>query len=246
MGISAFSQEVIKPMKWVVRPSFGISLPITTLSTGYITDDLVGFDGQTYYGQFISTTYFFNHWGLEFSLAGNHSSKLEGRFDRFRAVVEDKYSGNYFVSVNSGGQYPASNFISGAIEKGSLGPVYKVEKNRWVIIGRAMIGVTSFDTDWGSASLKGKGSNELIEIGWDTGRPVKDFFTFNPSFTLGYRVFDRIVLDFDLNYRIYNIDFDYTETTENLNTKDITTQNYSYSNLINEFSVGFGLMIVIK
>jgi len=244
-GISSFSQEVMKPIKWVIRPSVGVNFPLTTLSGGYITDNLVGFNGNTYYGQFISSTYFFNHWGIEFSLAAYYSSKLTGRFDRFKGVVENKYSGNYFITTNTGG-YSESNLVIGNIEKGSMGPVYKIEKNRWIMIGRAMIGVTSFDTNWGSVSLKGKGTNELIDIDWDTGKPVKDFFTFNPSFTLGYRVFNRVVLDFDLNYRIYDINFNYTETIQNMNTQVIETQNYSYSSLINELSLGFGLMIVLK
>lgn len=244
--LSAYSQEVMKPLKWVVRPSFGLTFPITKLSGGHITDQLVGFGGVTYYGQFISTTYFFNRWGIEFSFAGNYSSKLDGRHDRFIAEVEKKYSGNYFVSPSSGGIYLPSNIVGGAIGKGSLGPVYKVEKNRFVLIGRAMIGSTSFDTDWGSASLKGKGTNELINIDWKAGKSFKEYFTFNPSFTLGYRLFDRVVLDFDLNYWIYNIDFEYWETIENMHTKAISTQHYAYSNLINEFGVGFGLMIVLK
>jgi hypothetical protein len=244
--VHIYSQEELKPLKWVVRPSFGITLPITTLSGGYITDDLVGFESNTYYWQFISAAYFFNNWGIEFSFAGNNSSTLDGRNDRFVSEVENKYAGNYYVTASSAGSYSDINPIGGAIEKGSIGPVYKIEKQRLVLIMRAMIGVTSFDTDWGAADLKEKGTNELVNIDWSIGRPVKDFFTFNPSFTFGYRVLKRIVLDLDLNYWIYNINFHYTETTENMNTHEIQSQKYSYVDLINEVSFGIGLMIVLK
>ena len=142
--------------------------------------------------------------------------------------------------------YLTSNILSGDIGKSSLGPVYKLEKNRFVFIGRALIGSTAFDTDWGSASLKEKGTNELIEIDWSSGKSFKEYLTFNPSFTLGYRILDRLVLDVDFNYWVYNIDFEYTETIENLYTKTTVTQHFPYSSLINEFSVGFGLMIVLK
>jgi len=109
-----------------------------------------------------------------------------------------------------------------------------------------MIGVTSFKTDWGSADLKGRGTNELIKIKWSSDKVPKDCFAFNPSFTLGYRLLDRIVLDFDVNYWVYNIDFDYTESIKNLNTNEVQLQTYQYSNLINEVSFGVGFMFIIK
>jgi hypothetical protein len=241
-----YSQEGLKPLKWVVRPSFGFTVPITTLSGGYITDDLVGFESNTYYWQFISAAHFFKNWGIEFSFAGNNCSYLGNRYERFISEVESEYAANYYVTVSSGAAYSDPNPIGGAIEKGSIGTAYKIEKQRLVFIMRAMIGVTSFDTDWGAADLKGKGTNELVQIDWSIDRPVKDFFTFNPSFTFGYRVFNRIVLDLDINYWIYNIDFHYNETIENLYTHDIQSQKYSYFDLINEVSFGIGLMIVLK
>lgn len=240
------AQSDLKPIKWVVRPSFGKTLSITKLSGGYITDNLVEFGSNTYYWQFISSTYFFKKWGIEFSFSGNHSSKLNSNYDIFISQVENKYSENYFVTAASGAAYSDFNIVSGTIEKGSIGPVYKIEKDRFVLIGRAMIGTTSFDTNWGSADLKGKGTNELINIHWSNDRVLEDCFSLNPSFTFGYRLFDRIVLDFDVSYWIYKIDIDYTETIENLNTSEIQSQSYTYSDWINELSFGIGLMIVLK
>ena len=243
--IEMFSQEN-EPIKWIVRPSFGYTLPLTNLNNRYITDNLVSFDSPTYYWQFISTTYFFSNWGIEFSFAANHSSNLNDRHNKFTSDIEGKYSQDYFVTTNSGAFYSDFNIVGGSIEKGSLGSVYKIERNNLIFIGRAMIGVTSFDTDHGNCNLKGKDSNERINIGWTTGRPVKDYFTFNLSFSLGYRIHKRIALVFDINYWIYNIDFEYTETITDLNTNEIQTQKYTYSNLINELSAGIGLMIILK
>jgi hypothetical protein len=243
--IEIFSQEN-EPIKWIVRPSFGYTLPIANLNSGYITDNLVGFDSPTYYWQFISTTYFFSNWGIEFSFAANHCSNLNNRHDKFISDVEKKYSEDFFVTTGSGASYSDFNIVGGSIEKGSIGPVYKIEHNKLIFIGRAMIGVTSFDTDHGNCNLKGKGTNERINIGWTTGRPVKDNFSFNPSLSFGYRLHKRIAFDFDINYWIYNINFEYTETIKNFNTNKIQTQKYTYSNLINEFSIGMGLMIILK
>jgi hypothetical protein len=57
---------------------------------------------------------------------------------------------------------------------------------------------------------------------------------------------NRLILNVDFNYWVYNIDFEYTEKIENLHTKSIVTQHFPYSGLIHEFSVGIGLMIVLK
>ena len=234
-----YSQSDRKPIHWIVRPSFGMNLPVTKLSGGYITDNLVGYASNTFYWQVISTSYFFSNWGIEFSFAGNHRLDRAGRYTLFIDEVEDKYAANYYVTLNSGAKYSDFNVVGGTIEKGCLGPVYKFEKDRMVIIGRAMIGVTSFDRDWGSAELKGKGTNELIRIKWSSDRVPQDFFTLN-------RLSDRIVMDLDVNYWMYPVYFDYIETIENMNTKEIESQTYSYANLIHEVSIGIGFMIVLK
>lgn len=245
-----FTRDVIgqnmKPIKWVVRPSFGYTVPVSKLSKGYITDNLVGYDSPAYYWQFISSSYFFNDWGIEFSFQANHNASLNDRHARFSKVIEEKYSGDYYVSTSSGAMDDTFNYVGGSIEKGSLGPVYKKELKKLIFIARALIGVTSFYTEHAQTDLKRKGTNERLHLSWSTGKVPKDNFTFNPSFTIGYRIFDRVVIDFDLNYWIYTIDFDYTETITNLYTHEVQYQKYNYSDVINELSFGLGFMIIIK
>lgn len=247
--MSMNAQEKFSPIKWVLRPSGGYTIPISSLSGGYITDNLFKYESNTYYWQFISSAYFFNNWGIEFSFSGNDNASISKRYDRFVNEVTNKYSDKYFVRVSSGCLYDDdvdNVHIGGSVEKGGIGPVYKIEKDRLLLIGRALIGVTSFYTDWGSAKLKGRGTNEIIQIDWGADRPVKDYLAFNPSLTIGYRLSNRIIVDFDINYWLYNIDFKYTETLENLCTGAIQTNEYPYKNMINELSFGVGMMIVIK
>lgn len=245
--MSVNAQEKFNPIKWVIRPSSGYTIPISSLTGGYITDNLFKYESNTFYWQFISSTYFFNNWGIEFNVSGNNNASISKRYDRFVNEVTSKYSDNYFVRVSSGSQYDDGNFyINGPVEKGGLGPAYKIEKERLLIVGRALIGVTSFYTDWGSAILKERGSNEIIKIIWDADRVVKDYLSFNPSLTFGYRISNRIVIDFDINYWLYKVDFKYNETVENLTTGAIQSNEYPYRNTINELSFGLGLMIVLK
>lgn len=132
------------------------------------------------------------------------------------------------------------------MERGSIGPIYKIEKNRTICIFRGLIGVISFSTDWGSVYLKEKGTNSISDIHWSADRVVKDFVTFNPSFTFGYRITKRIVLDFDINYWFYNLSFSYQETNTNFITEETIITSYHYKKLANDISFGVGFMIVFN
>ena len=248
IGISGitFTQDDVKPIKWVIRPSVGSNLPITKLSSGYITDNLFGFTNNSYYWQFISTSYFFNNWGIEFTMSGNHNSVLDDRYGRFISDVNKKYNEKYFVHAGSGAQYSDFNIVGGSIEKGSFGPVYKFESNKNIFIGRFLLAVISFSTDWGDATLKSKGTNDIIYVRWETNSVNNDFWGLSPSFTYGYRLFDKIFIVLDINYRVYKINFNYLETSNNLNSEEKITKVYAYSNWINELSFGLGFMFVIK
>lgn len=242
---SVYSQTG-KPVRWIVNPSFGYTIPITTLNKGFITDDLVGFDNSNIYWQFISLTYYFSNWGLEFSFKINPGMSLNDTHSKFAKALDEMYSENYFLTTSSSADIPGFKIFAGSIKKRSIGPVYKIERDRLFFVSRAMIGLTSFETYHGDSHLKGKGTNERINIDWTTGRHVNDFIAFNPSFALGYRLADRLIINFDLNYWFYNISFEYTENKRSLITNEIQTQKYVYSGLINDLSFGLGLMIVLK
>jgi hypothetical protein len=245
-SLQVFAQEH-KPIKWAVRPSAGKTFPLTTLPGGHITDGLIGFSGNTYYWQLLSVSWFFsNNWGAEFFFNGNHASSVGNRYNRFVEAVEQRFGDEYYTTPSSGAIYPYLSALGGSIERGGIGPVYKIEKGNFLFIGRAMIGVTSFYTDFGYATLKEKGGNERLHVHWSARDAVKDYFTFNPSFTFGYRLSRRIVLDFDFNYWLYHVGTRYTETITNQYTKEISKQTFQYSGLINEISLGAGFMFILR
>jgi hypothetical protein len=243
---NAAGQE-FKTLKWIIRPSAGATFPLTTLKGGYITDPLIDFSGNTFYWQFISSSWFFSNWGIEFSFMGNLPRKPINRHNRFVTAVENRFGKDYYATTTSGAMYAFHSMAGGSIEKGGIGPVYKMESGRFVFMGRALIGVTSFYSDYASARLKAKDSNEILQLNWSTDDgAAKDFLTFNPSVSLGCRLSKRFILNFDVNYWLYNIRIDYSETMRNPWTGFTQTQDFSYSSLINEFSLGAGFMIVLK
>ncbi|MEI6089041.1 MAG: hypothetical protein WCR42_01175 [bacterium] len=246
LSISINAKDNYKPIKWVVRPSIGITFPLTKVQGGYITDGLIDVTKKSMYLQYISSTLFIGNFGIEFTYYENKNVSNTDRFNKFVNTVNNKYGDKYFAETSSSSYFQDSEYDNINFGKGGLGPVYKFEKDRWLVIARTLFGVTSITTDWGSTTLKGKGTNEIINIDWNSGKNFKDNVTFNPSLTIGYRIAKRIVLDFDLNYCMYNINYKYIETIKNVNLDETTTNNYYYSNQFKEFSVGFGFMFVLK
>lgn len=244
--LTVSAQDTYNPIKWVIRPSYGQTFGVNKTNFGFITDNLTTYASQTFYWQVISSTYFFNNWGLEFSFMGNHNNQLNNRFEKFSNAVSKKYSDRYYITLRSGSEYSDFNIVGGSVERGSLGPVYKIEKNRTIFIFRALLGVTSFYTDWGSATLKEKGTNTILTLDWSADKVPKDFITLNPSFTVGYRFAKRFVIDLDINYWLYNLKFDYVETAKNLITDELASTTYHYKRLSNDLSFGIGFMIILK
>lgn len=236
------AQDPIKPMKWLVRSSADLTIPLSKTNYGYITDNLSDNKIGTFGWQIISFTRFFNNLGVEMSITANFNPHQRNSFDRFSNAVNAKYSDGYFADISSGCIYNEPPNI----EKFSMGPVYKLQKRRIIYIFRFLMGSTSFYTNFGSAILKEKGTNTILDIHWSPGAVPNDFFTLNPSITTGYRVTKRLFLNLDLNYWVYNMDFTYKETIKDINSKNIITTDYHYRNLVNELNIGIGLMITLK
>jgi hypothetical protein len=100
--------------------------------------------------------------------------------------------------------------------------------------------------DISSAELKEKGTNERININWETNKENSQgvvAFCYNPSITLGYRINEWLALGLDINYWLSNVDFEYIEETINASVPDIQIKRYKYSTLLNEISFGLGVMV---
>jgi hypothetical protein len=244
-NINIQAQDEYKPIKWFIRPSFGSTIALNPKTFGFITDNLTTYTNQTIYWQ-ISAGFFSKNWGIEFYYMKNYNDQLKNRYNEFSDDVTQKYGDKYFMHISSGMSFDFEYPTGIILERGSIGPIYKIEKNKALYIFRGQIGVISFSTDWGSAYLKEKGTNSIIEVNWSADKVVKDFLTINPSFTFGYRITKRIVLDLDINYWLYNLDFKYQETSTNFINEQTNTTYYHYKRIVNDISFGVGFMIVIS
>lgn len=233
--------------KWYLKPAAGLNIPITNLLSGEITDNLFKYSDNTYYWQVISCNFFLSqHWGLEFTYQAGNSDNISGRAERFKAEIREKYSGHYFVSPGSGAQYEDFNILFGNVERGYIGVVYRIEKSKMVLLPKLLIGVTSFFTDWGSADLKEKGTNTVLEISYNSGTRSNDHFTIAPAFTFGYRLSKRYIANIDFLYSYYKTNIEFIEETRNTFTEEISYKTTDYKKNIHTLTIGIGLIIELK
>ena len=66
--------------RFYLKPAGGINIPITKLLSGEIIDNLIEFDDNTYYTQFVSGNYFFSpKWGVELTYQTAVSDKINNQ-----------------------------------------------------------------------------------------------------------------------------------------------------------------------
>ncbi len=245
---SAFSQENTKTYtRWYLKPAVGLNIPLTKLFSGSITDNLFEYSDNSFYWQYISATYFFlPNWGLEFTYQPGYSRCISNRYERYAGEIEAEYGDEYFVSTCSGAEYNNSTIISGSIDRGYLGLVYRYERRNYVFLPKLTVGVTSFNTDWGETVLKEKGSNIVYELTYKPGEISNDHFFIAPSFAFGYRLNKWFIVNVDLLYTYFKTDIEYKKQFCNTFTNEVKTETIDYDKNIHTLSVGVSLIFELR
>jgi hypothetical protein len=225
-------------IRFTIQPGFGFTMPLQKIQNGNITDNLISNKATPSYYFTLSANYFLNHWGFGGTITLNQGTNPEN----FVRNVRTYYAENYYAYI-----YDDDHGYTLSVNKLMTGPCYKTEKGRLVFIGKLQFGIAQFSTWNNSALLKEKNSNTVIEMTWNHNRSDdnRNFFCFNPSFSIGYRASQRLLLSFDVNHIISIGNFSYTETARNIYTNQITTKHYQYNKTINEISLGISLALIL-
>lgn len=245
-GTTIFAQLEYKPIRFFYRPSIGAMFPTRSFSSKYITDNLIETKFQNLFCQPLGIGFFFRNIGIEGHLALSPVQNPQNRRRQFVKGIDQIYGDRYYTSISYGAIANYSSENSDPLTRGSIGPSYKIEKSRFIFVGRVMVGAVSINTYSARARLKVKGTNELLHIDWKTEYPNKDCFSINPSFTFAYRVNRRITFDLDLDSWFYKTDVTYVESITNAVPGSVTTKQYGYNHLMNDVSIGLGIMVVFK
>jgi len=244
----AQSQEIL-PIRLMIRTSFGTNVALSPLEKKAVTDNLIKYDKNSFYLQFISGTYFFDsHWGGEITISSNVGGNIDHGDRSFDWALDKKYSDQYFIDYET---YDYTTFHSTTgtplFFKVQTGPVYKIESGKIVVITRLLAGISTLGTDYRSIRLKEKGSNEGFDISYNTknNSGSNTSFIISPGVSFGYRIFRRIMLTADLGYSGYKIDPEYIEKTTRATTGEVTTKTYRYNSFIHELNLGIGASVVL-
>lgn len=243
---SLSAQSEFEPVRFFYRPSIGVVFPTRSFPTNDIPGNLIGTQFQNIYCKPLAIGFFYRNIGIEGQVTLSPAGNPQSRHDQFVKDINLKYGNQYYANIYSSAMDDYLNSTSDPIARGSLGPAYKVERNRLIFVGRIMLGVVSIITNWGHVRLKEKGTNELLNIKWDTQYATKDCFSLHPSFTFAYRVNRRITFNLDLDSWFYNADATYKETITNAVSGDVTSTEHGYSHFMNDVTVGLGIMVIFK
>jgi hypothetical protein len=238
--------------KWQARFLFGTNIPITKLFQGSITDYLLQYDEKSNYWQILSLSYFFSkHWGLEFNYQGATSSRIRKRGDKFSASLQSEYSDKYYVNPNTLFDVGGNASSGWDITQAYLGLIYRFETNKFYVYPKFSIGLTSFQTDWGGATLKEKNSNIEYMVSYSSSsidssnEPSSTSFTLAPSVSFGYKITKRFYFNADVLLSYFRTNFVYTKEFTNLYTQETTSKYFDYKKNIFTLSLGAGLIWVI-
>lgn len=243
---TTLAQSEYKPVRFFYRPSLGAMFPTRSFPTNDIPANLIGTKYQNLLFQPLAIGVFFRNIGIEGQVMLSPALTPRDRHDQFVKDINLKYGNRYHASVYSSAIDDYLDNTSDPIFRGSLGPSYKIERNRWIFVGRMMVGVVSIVSNRGLVRLKEKGTNELLNIRWDTQYATEDCFSFHPSFTLAYRIRRRVSFNLDLDSWFYEANATYKETTTNAFSGNVTINQYRYSHFMNDVSVGLGIMVIFK
>lgn len=237
--------------KFQIRLLVGSDFPITRISQGVETDNLLQFDNSSFYIQPmypITISYFFSkHWGAEFNMQGSLSNKVRNRGDKFIADMQSQYGDMFYVNALSTSDPDFDSSLSDFFSlRGFLGVIYRFETDKYYVYPKFSVGLTSFNTDRGSVNLKEKNSNNKYRVSHSNGGELsKDYFTLAPSVSLGYKISRRFFLNADIMFSYFKTDFVYEKTTTNLFTNEKSVVYFDYKKGISTLSLGAGLIYVI-
>lgn len=234
-------------LEFQLKPSVGYNIGLTKVLNGTPADHLLEYDDRSFYWQALSLTMFFHkHWGIEFNYQGATSRKIRHNSDRFVELMEAEYSNNYFVTPLSGASYDNFNVISGDIERGYLGLIYRLESNRFYIYPKLSVGVTSFASDYGIIYLKERKSNKVVMVAYSPGKRPKDHFTLGASTAVGYKLCKWLYFNVDIQASWYKPNFSYLKTTTDLESQQTIKESINYKKNVINLGLGAGFIISLK
>lgn len=236
--------KIFPSLELQVKPSVNYNIGLTKVLNGGPTDHLLGYDDRTWYLQVIGLSLFFHkHWGIDFNLQSIISNRRSWKAERFGEQMKAAYNDHYFVDpFSSSGYY----YVGGAIQRGHLGLIYRLESNRFFMHPKLSLGITSFDIYNGRSYLKEKESNIVLEVYYLANKHTTNHFTVGASTAFGYKLCRWLYFNVDLQTSWYKTNIRFTKTITDLESGQNTSESIHYKKHVFNLGLGAGLIFSIK
>jgi hypothetical protein len=241
--------NITKGQNLWVMPSGGKSIAFTKLQNGSICDNLIGYDKNTNYSQFISAALFswrYPRFGLVFSIQNERNEHINEKQKAFENFITQRYQEWYFIEAVNNGFYKSSDFPWGHITNVKIGLMYRKSFNHFVFAPSITLGSHSFELDDGNITLKEKNTNKIYGLTYKHNNHTP--YNYAPfSTTLGctsvYRFSKRFFVNFDCSLYYFKSKLKYFEEVTDFTTlKKTTTQIFDYQRNILGATFGVGLI----
>lgn len=221
--------------------SYGYSIPLTTLETGEITDQLIGFRSRFDYASYFSGTKFINErFGLNIHWKRCYAQEKSGHDASFYDRLTQQYNSDYFFIAYETPEKDNSLYNKN-FTRGSIGLVYRLANERFFLLPQLSLGYTTFYTTRVLLRLKEKNSNNYHTVDYYNDKYQDSYLTVSYGAEAGIRVFNRIHFTIECGYTWFRPDFTYTITQKDLVEGTISSREISYARNLHSLSVGFGL-----
>ena len=225
----------------ILRPALGYDFALNTIKANASTDYLSDMNTNGLSFPSFSATFFIKHnWGLEVSIYSiiHKDGKKNGRL--FDQQFEKEFAAQYYILQDTL-SYDLSEPFSRI--SGTVGIVYRIEKNRFVCIPKIFAGVVTVDMISKSYYLKEKNRNNILHIRYGNWQSSKDVFLLGAGASFIYRLTGKIGISMDMSCSMNNPHTTYLANIENLVTNEFTQVPYRYDKSQYRVNAGLGVAI---
>lgn len=232
-----------------LRSSVGGNIALVPVNKGYETDNLIGFEDNSVYWQFISGTIYFNeNWGVDASLYSFTSDNTYRLEDKFTQIINETYGEEYFIlynSVDRGRSYEMPEY--GTVRAFQAGLSYRYEKNeKFIVQPRLMFGVMVFDNINARIHLKERETNTLVRVDYSDSRSTNNAFSATLGSMIGYKFHKDWMIFAEVYYSYSYAGLEYTRETRDLYTEEVKFTTYDHPNHLSSLQFGVGLAVDLK
>lgn len=227
--------------RWDLQAAIGYNFSSNKLEAGEITDYLIDYDFNNLYLQGISGSfYLFKNFGAEITMQASYRSTESQQEIDFQTTLESIYGDQYFVTSNLN-FYTSTNTLTGDFPTYYYGLVFRFQRNKLQWKAKLMLSSITINKHSGSATLKEKGTNNVMELRYHTYSDSPPENIFSPSIYMAYRIHKMFLIHLNFVYSYADINFSYLEKITDLATDQSQSRIIPYSTKLKKYSLGFGI-----